>query len=429
MRIEMLCTGEEVLSGQIVDTNGAWIGQRLLEAGLELHSRLTIGDRMADLIAAFQSRAGVADVVLVNGGLGPTEDDLSSLAMATAMGVEQVLNQPWLDTIEAWFSRNGRVMTANNRKQALLPEGAVMIDNPVGTACGFRVQWRGTWFVFTPGPPHELKTMIEQQILPWLTAEYAIETPAQLYRMLTTGQGESTLADSLKHITIPAGVELGYRASMPYIEIKLLQRRQVEQMAWQRLLTDVRQALGDSWLGDNAYSVAEVVHQQLLESKRTLTTAESCTGGLVASNLVDLAGSSAYLDGGYVTYSNQAKQRKLGVSAVTLTEHGAVSLQTVIEMAQGARYRSETDLAISVSGIAGPDGGSADKPAGTVCFALAYEGGCVAQTLQFNAARLGRNGVRRFAATIALDMVRRHLRGERVLADYGYLPRIDQLEI
>lgn len=428
MRIDMLCTGEEVLSGQIVDTNGAWIGQRLLEVGLELDTRLTVGDRIEDLVGAFQWFAGRSDVVLVNGGLGPTEDDLSSIAIAKAMGVELELHQGWLDTISAWFARHGREMTANNRKQAMLPAGAVMIDNPVGTACGFRVQWQGTWFVFTPGPPQELKTMIEQQVLPWLRQQFVIDEPSELYRMLTTGSGESALASQLSDVQIPEGVELGYRASMPYIEIKLLRRRTVDEARWQQLLVEVRQALGDCWLGDNIYGVAEEVHRLLLEQKLTLTTAESCTGGLVASSMVELAGSSAYLDGGWVTYSNEAKQRELNVTGSLLAEHGAVSIPTAIAMAQGARERARADVAISITGIAGPDGGTDAKPVGTVCFAVASEKGYAAQTLRFNAKRLGRNGVRRFAATIALDMVRRHLLGQAVFARYGYLEAIEQAQ-
>ncbi|WP_298443324.1 CinA family nicotinamide mononucleotide deamidase-related protein [uncultured Ferrimonas sp.] len=428
MHIEMICTGEEVLSGQIVDTNGAWVGQRLLEAGVEIHSRITVGDRMDDLVAAFTRSAGIADVVLINGGLGPTVDDLSSEAMAKAMGVELVLHQGWLDTITAWFERNGRAMPASNNKQALLPSGAVMVDNPVGTACGFRVRWQGTWFVFTPGPPTELKTMMNGEILPWLSREFAITAPSQLYRMLTTGHGESALAEQLASVSLPDGVDLGYRASMPYIEIKLLRRGKVADARWLQLLDEVRTALGDAWLGDNVYSVAEACHQLLLVQGKQLVTAESCTGGMVASNLVDLAGSSAYLQGGWVTYSNAAKQSELNVSAETLAEHGAVSTATAMAMAQGARAKLDSDIAISITGVAGPDGGSEEKPVGTVAFALAYRGGYVAQMLRLGNKRHGRDGVRKLAATVALDMVRRHLRGESVCADYGYFTRLEQCQ-
>ncbi len=428
MRIEMLCTGEEVLSGQIVDSNGAWVGQRLLEAGLELHSRLTVGDRLADLTAAFERSAGVADLVLINGGLGPTEDDLSSTAMASVMGVELQLNSTWLACIEQWFANSGREMTPNNRKQAYLPDGAVMIDNPVGTACGFRVSWQGTWFVFTPGPPHELKTMFNEQILPWLQKHYAIAAPVELYRLLTTGSGESALAQKLNSVELPPELELGYRASMPYIEIKLLRRGAITEARWQQVLQQIRVQLGENWVGDNVVSVAERCHQLLLAQEKTLTLAESCTGGLVASELVAFPGSSAYLLGSWVTYSNQAKQQELAVTAASLSTYGAVSLPVVIEMACGARTKLQSDFGVSISGIAGPDGGTENKPVGMVCLALAFDGGYVAQTLQFNGQRLGRNGVRAFAATIALDMLRRQLLGESPLAQYDYLTRVESCQ-
>ncbi|GAA4900828.1 CinA family nicotinamide mononucleotide deamidase-related protein [Ferrimonas pelagia] len=424
MHIEMICTGEEVLSGQIVDTNAAWVAQRLLEHGVEIHSRVTVGDRMDDLTAAFAAAAGRADVVLVNGGLGPTEDDLSGAAIAAAMGIELELHQGWLTTMTAFFERRGRPMANVNRKQAMLPAGAVMIDNPVGTACGFRVRWQGTWFVFTPGVPSELKKMLLDEILPWLVRDYGIAAAMPLHRLLTIGQGESQLAHLLQSIALPEYVDLGYRASLPYIELKLMRRGPVQADAWQALLARIRGEIGDALVGENVVSVAEAVHQQLSERLLTLVTAESCTGGMVASQLVDFPGSSAYLHGGWITYSNVAKQRELNVSERTLVCHGAVSLETAAEMARGARERAGTDLAISVSGIAGPEGGTEDKPVGTVAFALAHQGGVEVQLLRLGARE--RNQIRVLAATVALDMVRRYLLGLPVMADYGYLKRVAQ---
>lgn len=423
MRFEMICTGEEVLSGQIIDTNAAWVAQKLMEHGVEMAQRTTVGDRIDDLVAAFAACAGRADVVLVNGGLGPTADDLSAEAMARLMGVPLELNATWLETMTRLFASRGRTMSDKNRKQAMLPQGAVMVDNPIGTACGFRALYRGTWYFFTPGVPSELKRMVQEQLLPWLKTTFPIEAPVGLHRMLTIGQGESNLAQRLEPIPLPEGVTLGFRASLPYIEIKLLQRQPVEAQAWNALLEAYRNALGDALVGENVKSLPEVVHQYLIADGRTLATAESCTGGMVASQLVDLAGSSAYLLAGLVTYSNEAKCGVLGVKPETLAQRGAVSLETVIEMAQGARQRMGTDLAISISGVAGPDGGSEAKPVGTVCFALASPEGCVAQTL-FLGTR-GRNDLRLLAATVALDMVRRKLQQRPVLADYGYLQRVD----
>ncbi|MBY6107851.1 CinA family nicotinamide mononucleotide deamidase-related protein [Ferrimonas balearica] len=427
MRFEMICTGEEVLSGQIIDTNAAWVAQTLMSQGIEMQRRMTVGDRLEDLVEAFRSCAGRADVVLVNGGLGPTADDLSAEAMATLLEVPLELNAEWLETMTRLFERRGRTMSDKNRKQALLPKGAIMVDNPVGTACGFRACYQGTWYFFTPGVPSELKRMVHEQLLPWLKASFPIEVPVGLHRMLTIGQGESNLAQLLEPIPLPPGVTLGFRASLPYIEIKLLQRRPVDPADWQPLLSAYREALGDALIGENIKTLPEAVHQALLAEGKTLATAESCTGGMVASQLVDLAGSSAYLVAGLVTYSNDAKKALLGVSEATLQQHGAVSLETVLEMAQGARTRMGTDLAVSISGIAGPDGGTEAKPVGTVSFALTTEQGSVAQTLHLGAR--DRNAIRLLAATVALDMVRRALLGLPVVAEYGYLNRVEQCQI
>ncbi|GAA5193428.1 CinA family nicotinamide mononucleotide deamidase-related protein [Ferrimonas gelatinilytica] len=422
MHIEMICTGEEVLSGQIVDTNAAWVAQRLLEHGEELRRRVTVGDRMADLVGAFTSAAGQASVVLVNGGLGPTSDDLSSEAIAQAMGVGLELHQGWLATMTEMFARRGRPMAAINRKQAMLPVGAVMIDNPVGTACGFRILWRGTWFVFTPGVPLELKRMMEEQVLPWMCDEFGLAPKMPLHRLLTIGQGESQLAHILDDLPLPAGVELGYRASLPYIELKLMQRRDVALQVWETLLEQIRERIGDALVGENVLSVPDAVHRLLSEQSLTLATAESCTGGMVASQLVDFPGSSCYLLGGWITYSNRAKQAELGVDERVLAQYGAVSLEAAVGMAAGAKQKAGTDLAISITGIAGPDGGSPDKPVGTVAFALAHSGGVEAQMLRLGSRQ--RNQVRLLAATVALDMVRRHLLGLPVMAEYGYFERV-----
>ncbi|MBY6187837.1 competence/damage-inducible protein A [Marinobacter hydrocarbonoclasticus] len=427
MRFEMICTGEEVLSGQIIDTNAAWVAQVLMDQGIEMQRRLTVGDRIDDLVAAFESCAGRADVVLVNGGLGPTADDLSAEAMARLLGVPLALNSEWLETMTALFASRGRTMSDKNRKQAMLPQGSVMVDNPIGTACGFRAFYKGTWYFFTPGVPSELKRMVHEQLLPWLASTFPIDAPTGLHRLLTIGQGESNLAQLLEPIPLPAGVTLGFRASLPYIEIKLLQRHKVDADDWQRLLIEYRKVLGDALVGENLKSVPEAVHQLLLQKGQTLATAESCTGGMVASQLVDLAGSSAYLTAGLVTYSNEAKQSLLGVSTATLDSFGAVSLETVVEMAQGARERMGTDMAVSISGIAGPEGGTEEKPVGTVCFALATQDGCYAQTL-FLGAR-SRNAIRLLAATVALDMVRRALLGLPLCAEYGYLTRTDSRRV
>ena len=221
IRVEMLSTGDEVLHGQIVDTNAVWLANILFEQGLPMTSRQTVGDNLDTLISTLVERSKVADVLIVNGGLGPTSDDLSALAAARAAGVELQLHHGWLATMEAYFANRGRVMAANNRKQAEIPQGAEILDNPVGTACGFALQLNRCWLFFTPGVPSEFKTMVTGEILPRLQARYQLPEPPLCLRMTTFGRGESDLAAEIEQLALPEDVVVGYRAAMPVLELKL----------------------------------------------------------------------------------------------------------------------------------------------------------------------------------------------------------------
>uniref|UniRef100_UPI000CD3F17D nicotinamide mononucleotide deamidase-related protein YfaY n=1 Tax=Dickeya dianthicola TaxID=204039 RepID=UPI000CD3F17D len=221
LRVEMLCTGDEVLHGQIVDTNAAWLADYLFSQGVPMTSRMTVGDKLEELVAALTERSQIADVLIVNGGLGPTSDDLSSLAAATAAGETLVEHADWLARMEAFFTERGRVMADSNRKQAQLPASAELVDNPVGTACGFAMQLNQCLMFFTPGVPSEFKVMVEQQILPRLRQRFAVAEPPLCLRLTTFGRSESDLASQLDSLLLPPEVVLGYRSSMPIIELKL----------------------------------------------------------------------------------------------------------------------------------------------------------------------------------------------------------------
>ncbi|MCE9680207.1 CinA family nicotinamide mononucleotide deamidase-related protein [Shewanella sp. AS1] len=424
MKIEMICTGEEVLSGQIVDTNAAWVANELMELGIEMQRRVTVGDRLEDLIAVFQERSQEADIILVNGGLGPTSDDMSSLAMAMAKEEELVEFSEWRTKLEDWFSRNGRVMTTNNLKQAMLPRSAVMIDNPVGTACGFRVKLNRAWLFFTPGVPSEFKLMIKDQFIPFVQSQLTSHSPVALHKLLTLGRGESVLAEGLASLALPDGVSIGYRSFMPYIEIKLFARGNSAIALLPDVIQRVREQLGNCVVADNCDSLAKSVHQLLIERGGSLSLAESCTGGMIASQLVAFAGSSAYLDQGLVTYSNESKVKVLGVSPQTLDDHGAVSIATVEAMAKGARDLLDSDYALATSGIAGPDGGTEQKPVGTVAIALATKQGVYSQMLKFPAR--SRELVRTLSTAVALDMLRRELLQQAVIVDYPSYQRFSK---
>ncbi|MFT5235121.1 MAG: nicotinamide-nucleotide amidase [Shewanella sp.] len=424
MKLEMICTGEEVLAGQIVDTNAAWFANALMEKGIECQRRITVGDRLEDLVAVFKERSTEADIIMVNGGLGPTSDDLSTEAMASAMGVSLVENKEWRNKLEAWFTKNGRVMAASNLKQALLPEGAVMIDNPVGTACGFAIKFNRAWLFFTPGVPFEFKRMVTEQFIPFVEDQFPLSEPVSVKKLLTLGNGESALADKLEVIPLPEGITLGYRSYMPYIEIKLFARGQLAIDSIPRIEAKVKEILGHGVVAEDITTLDQEIHNRLVNSGLSLSVAESCTGGMITSGLVAFAGSSSYLDQGLVTYSNEAKVKVLGVTPQTLDDHGAVSIATVEEMAKGARDILGSDYALATSGIAGPDGGSEDKPVGTVAIALATKSGVYSQMLKLPSR--SRALVRTLSTAVAYDMLRRELLGEAVIVDYASFSRFSK---
>ncbi|MFQ6371969.1 CinA family nicotinamide mononucleotide deamidase-related protein [Shewanella sp. YIC-542] len=421
MKLEMICTGEEVLSGQIIDTNGAWFANLMMEHGIEVQRRVTVGDRLEDLVAVFQERSQHADVILVNGGLGPTSDDLSAEAMAMAKGEPLVENQAWREHMIDWFARNNRPMPANNFKQALLPASAVMVDNPVGTACGFRVKLNRAWLFFTPGVPFELHHMVQEQFLPFIQEHFAPTAAVALEKLLTIGHGESSLAEKLEPLSLPAGITLGYRSSMPHIEIKIFARGDEAIAQLPDVTAQVKQALGTAVVAENCSSLAQEIHQRLYQSGLSLSVAESCTGGMITSQLVAFPGSSSYLQQGLVTYSNESKVRVLGVKAHTLDDNGAVSIAVVEEMARGARELLDSDFALATSGIAGPDGGTAEKPVGTVAIALATRNGVYSQMILLSGR--SRALVRSISAAVAYDMLRRELLNEAVIVDYSFIKR------
>lgn len=425
MQLEMISTGEEVLSGQITDTNAAWFADTMMNLGIELQLRTTVGDRMDDLVRVFTERSHHADAILVNGGLGPTSDDLSAEAMAKAAGVPLVEDTAWRLHLEGWFARRGRTMPPSNLKQCLVPANAVVVDNPVGSAPGFRVKLNRAWLFFTPGVPSEFKPMVTEQFIPFLRETFRFDSATRLHKFQTLGYGESTLADRIATLPLPAGITLGYRPSPPHVEIKVFARGNAAIAAMDGYLPRLREILGDAVISERFPTLAEEVHTLLCEKGHTLAVAESCTGGMLASQLVEYSGSSAYLNVGLVTYSNDAKQQLLGVPAAVLDAYGAVSTETALAMARGARTLADTDFSLAITGIAGPDGGTPDKPVGTVVIALADRAACWVQTVSLG--QRSRTLVRTLSCAVALDMLRRRVLGREPFAAYPFMPARDQL--
>jgi len=427
MKLEMICTGEEILAGQIVDTNAAWLGNQLMEQGFEMQRRTTVGDRLADLLEVFQERSQHADIILVNGGLGPTADDLSAQAMADAMGVVLVQNKQWLTVLEQWFKSRGIKLSQSNLKQTMLPEGAIMVDNPVGTACGFRVKLNRAWLFFTPGVPSEFKQMVEQQFIPFVGQQSLEKQQVDVSKLLTLGMGESTMAQLLESLDWPAGITLGYRSFTPYLELKLIARN-VSYENQQLALQQAEKLLQDAIVARNQPCLAAEVHRLLVDTGQTLALAESLTGGEISSQLVAFAGSSSYLQHCVVSYCNLAKTELLQVTEQTISDYSEVSMQCVAQMVAGTSSAlgdvQQTDYAVATSGVAGPGGGSADNPVGTVVIGVKVGETVHCQKILIAGSR-GRAYVRDLSVAVTLGMLRRAILGTPPVVDYSYINRLE----
>ena len=421
MLAEIITTGEEVLSGQITDTNAVWLSQWLAEKGLRLTRRTTVGDRLEDLVKVLRERGREADVLLVNGGLGPTVDDLSAKAAAEASGQTLVEFPQWVTALKEKFARLGRDMPPNNLKQAWLPASATLLDNPVGTACGFMLRIEKALAFFTPGPPYELKRMMNDQVGPYLDQQLSLKPQNFLKKLNSFGLAEAKVDALMEDLVLPKGLQLGFRAHFPYIETKLIgwgESTAEDAAGYAAVATEIRTRLGAFLCYEDEPSLPHWLQTVMQKRNFTLALAESCTGGMVAQQLVDIPNSSVYFDRGMVTYSNQAKVDMLDVPAAILEQHGAVSMETAQAMARGAQRRARVTHALSITGVAGPGGGTEEKPVGTVGFALATPENIYTQLLQLP--NWGRTRIRQLSAALALDMLRRYLQGVPVFGDFDY---------
>ncbi|MFO0759516.1 MAG: competence/damage-inducible protein A [Byssovorax sp.] len=409
LRCEILSTGDEVLTGMLVDTNAAYLADQMGSLGFEVVRQITVGDDRAQLDAAFRAMGESADVVLCTGGLGPTVDDLTTEVAASVLGAGLKLDAPSLAYMEGLWKSRGRAMPENNKKQALIPEPADVLPNPIGTAPGFTVKIGRAQFFFMPGVPREMKRMFTEQVVPRVEAlrpEPTVFT-VRIYRSF--GLTESGADQRLKGLEERhPGVKLGFRAHFPEIQIKLTVKGPDAAAAQARL--DAAAAEVTSIIGPNIFSdgdpIEAVIGAALRRASATVSTVESCTGGLVAERITSIAGASDYFDRGFVTYTNQAKHELAGVPLDLLEEHGAVSEACAKAMAEGARDRARTTYAISVTGLAGPGGGTPDKPVGLVYVGLAGPNGTQVRKIYWPGQR---EQIRSISAMVGLDMLRRAL--------------------
>jgi nicotinamide-nucleotide amidase len=402
---ELISIGDELLIGQVVNTNASWLGQRFSDLGVSLTRVVTVGDDRETIRETVASARERADVVLVTGGLGPTHDDITKEAVASLFGAELVLDQGLYDDLKARYERAGKTMSPSNRTQAEVPVGFTALKNRWGSAPGL-LHEEGCLLVILPGVPREMKGLIDEYIVPRLVATGAL-TPSIRKTLLTTGVAESKLHDSVGDISewTSAGAEMAYLPSIHGVRVRLTAPAQSPDVL-AGLEAHLRAKSGRHIYGEGDVTIEAVVGQQLRQRGWTVATAESATGGLVSSRLIDVPGASAYVRGGIVAYDNEIKMARLGVSPETLSAVGAVSRDVVEQMARGVRKALDADCGIATSGIMGPGGGSEEKPVGTVWVAVCTPEKARSIKVVMHHDRLG-NKAR--AATTALDLLRRVL--------------------
>ncbi|RCH53589.1 competence/damage-inducible protein A [Mucilaginibacter hurinus] len=375
MQAEIITIGDEILIGQIVDTNSAWIARHLNPIGIRVKQITSVSDDRDHILKALAEAAGRADIIIITGGLGPTKDDITKKTLAEYFGVGFKEDEETLAHVARIFARSNRPLLQSNKLQALVPDNCEVIPNKNGTAPGMWFNHNGKIYISMPGVPFEMMYMVEGEVIPRLKASFKL--PVIIHKtLLTVGEGESFLAERIADIEeeLPPYIKLAYLPKLGQVRLRLSaygDNASVLQADVDLFAAKIKQRVGAALAADEDIPLEKAILNTMAVRGRTLSTAESCTGGFIASLITQHAGSSAVFLGGAVSYSNQLKQSILDVSAETLKQYGAVSEQTVTEMAAGALSKFNADYAIAVTGIAGPGGGTAEKPVGTVWIAVA----------------------------------------------------------
>lgn len=423
MKISLLLTGNELMSGDTVDSNSAYIAQSLKDLSLVPYIKKVVGDDLSLLVSSIQELAATSDVLIINGGLGPTVDDLTSQALSQAIDSPIARNQQALEMLQQWADARSFMLTESNLKQVDLPTACKIIDNPKGSAVGFSCVHNDCLIMCTPGVPSEFKPMVENELLPRIREFGSIEVTNHITRLRLFGITESGLQDmiNLQFPDWPDDVDIGFRVQLPVIEVKIVTIGDAS-LELNRIWTDKFSTYFSSYIiGRNSTRLSQALNEALKQLNKTLTTAESCTGGLIASGITSEAGSSRVFEAGFVTYSNEIKSSVLNVDVDTLAQQGAVSEKIVLEMAKGALAVSKADYAVAVSGIAGPDGGTEEKPVGTVWIAWGQSDNLRARKFLLP---MSRHRFQQMTTAIAMDLVRRELLDLPTDVDYfGELKR------
>ena len=407
---EILAIGTEVLLGDLVDTNTAWLSGQLAALGVSVYRHITVGDNKQRIVTALLEAASRADLVITTGGLGPTSDDLTNECLGLAARRKMVEYSEARRHVNEMFARFGREPTSSNYKQALFPEGSRLIPNPLGTAMGALLELDGALVATFPGVPIEMKRMFEETLEPLIKSRTDGSIVSRT--LWFTGIGESALAEKVQDLLDASDPTVAPLAGQGKVRLRVTARAATFEEAEKRIepvAEEILNRLKEYYFGEDDETLEGAVGRLLTEKGATLALAESCTGGLLAKRLTDRAGSSAYFVEGLVTYSNEAKERLLGVPHELLVEYGAVSKPVARAMAEGVREDADTDYGLSITGVAGPDGGTEEKPVGLVLVGLSDASGTVAEKLDLSAWRRSREAIRERSANRAFDLLRRRI--------------------
>ncbi len=406
MTVELICVGTELLLGNIVNTNAAFISEKCAMLGLSMYYQSVVGDNQGRLEELLRTATERSEVVILCGGLGPTQDDLTKETAAKVMGKRLVEDERARQEIEAFMAKRSRAITENNWKQALVPEGCMVLYNPNGTAPGIIMEDGQTSVILLPGPPNELIPMFEEQVYPYLKERGPETICSKMVKLCGIGESsaETKILDLIEAQTNPT---VAPYAKTGEVHLRLTAKASSEEEAYRMIVPveeELKRRFGSLIYTDDPQMTLEMaVYELLKEHNLTVTTAESCTGGLLAGRLINVPGISEYLKEGYVTYSNEAKEKLLGVPAETLREHGAVSPQTAEAMAMGGAKAANADLCIAVTGIAGPDGGTKEKPVGLVYMSCYCRGKFYTEKNQYTGSR---SKIREYSVASALTLLR-----------------------
>ena len=404
----IITIGDELLIGQTIDTNSAWMGIALNESGIAVRRRLAVGDNWDDIWQAIEQESAFANIILITGGLGPTADDITKPLLCKFFEGELVVDQGALDNVIDIFSNKlGKPLIERNLKQAEVPNTCVVIPNKRGTAPGMLFEKNNCVYISMPGVPHEMKGMMSDDVIPWLINHFSVDKIIHK-TLLTAGIGESFLAEILSPFEelLPPEIKLAYLPSYGMVRLRLTTSNHSYQAEIEKQFNVLKIIVQEHLVADEDLSMQAAVSAKMMKQSKTLSIAESCTGGYIAHLITSLPGSSQFFLGGIVSYSNELKMSLLNVPAEILEEFGAVSIQTVEKMAEGIRLKTGSDFGLATSGIMGPGGGTDTKPVGYVCVAVSVKDKTVSTSFQF---RFDRTRNIELTAIQALNFLRKNM--------------------